>query len=375
MPLADEAQKARGLLASAEQVAILLPRHPALDASVAAEALARVLSAKGAYVGFLPHVAADASPVPEALTHVRNPRPLIRERVIAIDTARAPVGQLRYEKHETEIEIILSPKSAAIREDAISVREGRALCDCLIAIAIPDIEAVAVEDWGLTPQFFTETPIITIGNAEGQAAYGEANLLSPGLASLSELAAACITALDGAAPDPETATLLLAGVMDESRNFAPPVRVGTHLAAADLLQAGADQARAAALAGAGKPFPLLQLIARASVRSKETDEGRILWSFLTAEDFEKTGRSPQDAPEVMAALPRFFPPHETAVLVWQDPAGRDIHAMIRARHPVLEALAAREEGTMRNPTLLLNASFLNFPEAEERVAALLREVR
>ena len=371
--LPDEAEKARDMLAGAEQVAILLPAHPSLDAFVAAEVIARVLTQQDKYVAFLPHVAADAPPLPEVFLQVKNPRPLIRERIIAIDTTHSPVGQLRYEKHDAGIEIILSPKSVPIREDAFSFREGKIQCDALIAIAIPDIEEVSVETLGVTPQFFTETPIVAIGNAEGHKQYGEANLLSPSLASLSEIAVLCIKKLDHRQPDPEVATLLMVGIISDSHNFQAPVGVGTHLAAAELLQRGADQRIAAGIADR-QPFSLLQLVARAQVRSKETENGRVLWSFLTAEDFEKTARSPEDARGVCDALPRFFPARETVVLLWQDPRTREIRSLIRAENATLTALAAKEPGELGNPLFIPHASFSNFLEAEERISALLRSI-
>ncbi|MEK7099291.1 MAG: hypothetical protein AAB916_02145, partial [Patescibacteria group bacterium] len=268
MGLMDEAEKARDLLAGAEQVAILLPSRPTLDALAAAEAITRVLVAHDKYVGFLSHMTLNTSSLPPAFIHVSHPSPLIRERIIAIDTTHAPIGQLRYEKHDSQIEIVLSPKSGSIREDAFSFRDGKIQCDVLIAIAVPDIEEISVEAMGLTPQFFTETPIINIGNAEGRKEYGEANLLSPSGSSLSEIVATVITSIDSKQPDAETATLLLAGLMQESHNFASPVRASAHLSAADLLQRGADQQAAARMAGTERPFSLSQLIARAHVRSK-----------------------------------------------------------------------------------------------------------
>lgn len=371
MSLHDEAQKARDVLAGAEQVAILLPASPSLDALAAAEVLARTLAGQNKYVGLPGGKPVGVSLPPEDFPHLTSPRPLIRERIVAIDTTHTPIGQLRYEKHDGEIEIVLSPKSGAISADAFSFRDGKIQCDALIAIAVPDIEAVPVEALGLTPQFFTETPIINIGNTEGHRDYGEVNLLAPEGAALSEIAAVCIKSIDDKALDADAATVLLAGIIHESRNFTGPVRIGTHLTAAELLEHGAGQARAAALAGADKPFSLLQLIARASVRSKETEGGRILWSFLTAEDFEKTGRTPQDATAVIEALPRFFPPHETSVLLWQSPGTREIRSLIVAPPAVLAALALREPGVLGNPVFALQAVFLNFLEAEERIAALL----
>lgn len=371
MGIKDEAEKARDLLAAAEQVAILLASRPTLDALAAAEAIVRVLVTHDKYVGFLPSITADTSSLPPAFVHVSHPTPLIRERIIAIDTTHAPIGQLRYEKHDSQIEIVLSPKSGSIREDAFSFRDGKIQCDVLIAIAVPDIEEISVEAMGLTPQFFTETPIINIGNADGHKEYGEANLLSPSGSSLSEIAATVIASVDSKQPSAETATLLLAGLMQETHGFAAPVRVDAHLSAADLLQRGADQHAAAEIAGAQRPFSLSQLIARAHVRSKETNDGKTLWSFLTAEDFEKTSRSVQDVPTVMDALPDSLASHDTRVLLWQDPHTREIRSMIAASPETLAALAEAQPGDRGNPVFVPHAVFLNFLEAEERITALL----
>lgn len=371
-PEADK-QKTREIIGRSEQAAILLPARPSIDAIAAAEVIARALAQQNIHAGFLPSVAPDAAETPEAFARVRNPRSLTREFIIAIDTLQSPMGQLRYEKHDDRIEIILSPKSSPVREDALSFREGKVQCDCLIAIGVPDVEALSPAPLGLTPQFFTEIPIIAIGNADDQKSYGEINFISPGQAPLAELAYEFLKAAGLDALDPEAATLLLAGIVHETRNFRSPVRVNTHLTAAELLRAGADHAKAALLAEAERPFPLLQLIARASVRSKESDDGKILWSFLTAEDFEKTGRAARDAAAVLEALPRFFAPHPAEVLLWQDPASREIRGIIRGEHAVLAAVALREQGELRNPAFALGAAFLNFLEAEQRIASLLRE--
>lgn len=272
------------------------------------------------------------------------------------------------------MEIILSPKTLPIRENALSFREGKLQCDCLVAIGVPDIETLSSAALGVEPQFFTETPIIAIGNSPGQKSYGEVNLISPQEISLSELANEFVKAVSGGPLDGRSATLLFAGILSATDNFRSPVLVATHLAAAELLQMGADQAAAASIADTQRPFSLQQLVARASVRSKEGEGGRVLWSFLTAEDFEKTGRGSADISTVLSTLPRFFSPHPVEILLWQDPASRVVHGILRATPPLLDAIAARETGEISNPAFVIAAAFANFVDAEERITSLLREV-
>lgn len=374
MDLEAEKQKARELIAKSEHVALLLPPRPSIDCMAAAEVITRAILAQDKHVGFLPNVSSDSLPPPEAFAKVLNPNALTREFVIAVDTAESPISQLRYEKHEGRLEIILSPKTLPIRENALSFREGKLQCDCLVAIGVADVEALSPAALGVEPQFFTETPIIAIGNSPGQKSYGEVNLISAQEASLSELAHEFVKAVSGGPLDGRAATMLLTGIISATDNFRSPVLVATHLAAAELLQIGADQTVAASIADTRRPFSLLQLVARASVRSKESEEGRVLWSFLTAEDFEKTGRGSADASTVLSALPRFFSPHPIEILLWQDPASRVVRGILRAPPPVLDAIAAREAGEISNPTFVIAAAFGNFLDAEERITTLLREV-
>lgn len=233
MELESEKQKAKDLVAKSEQIGLLLPPRPSIDCMAAAEVISRSILSQEKHVGFLPSVSSDSLPPPEAFDNVLNPDSLTREFIIAVDTAQSPIGQLRYEKHEDRLEIVLSPKNLPIREDALSFREGKLQCDCLIAIGVADVEALSSAALGVEPQFFTETPIVSIGNAADQKTYGEANLVSPPEASLCELAYEFVKAVSGGPPEGRTATLLLAGIISATDNFRSPILIATHLAAAD----------------------------------------------------------------------------------------------------------------------------------------------
>ena len=367
-----ELTKAKDIIAKSEHIAMLLPERPDTDCFVAAEAIARACGTEGKHLAFLPAMSPDAARAPDACTRILNPKPLIREFVISIETALAPVAQLRYEKHEDRIDIILSPKSSPIRGDSLAFGEGKIQCDALITLGVPDIDALPPMA-SVDPAFFTETPIINIGNAAPHGSYGEVNLLSAPETSLSEIAYRLLGTIR-AKPDPEEATLLLSGIMSHTHGFRSSVRQETHRTAAELMDMSADHDRASLIARAGEPFAVRQLVARASVRSKEAEGGRVLWSFLTSEDFEKTGRTPLDAPLVSQSLAQALAPHPVSVLLWQDPTVKRVHAALMAERGILESIVAREPGSFHSPSLVLAADFENFAAAEERITSLLREI-
>ncbi|MFY9463193.1 MAG: hypothetical protein WAP52_03345 [Candidatus Sungiibacteriota bacterium] len=369
----QELQKAKELLTKSEHIAILMPERPDLDCYTAAEALVRAYEQQSKHIGFLPSITADAQKAPDACVKILNPSPLVREFIISIETAAVPIAQLRYEKHPDRIDIILSPKSSPIREDSFSFREGKIQCDCVIALGVPDIDALPALA-GVEPPFFTETPIIAISNTPDHKSYGEINLVSPASTPLSQITYALITETSGIKPDAASATLLLTGIIAHTDGFRKSTQGATHTVAAELLGLGAEHARATELTKINQPFTLHQLTARAAVRSKQSDGERVLWSFLTAEDFRKTGRSPSDIPHVSSALTRAFPIHQISILLWQDPEIQRVHASILGDRSLLNAITEREQGTFQSPTLALETHFESFNDAEEHLVSLLREI-
>lgn len=367
-----DTQKAIELLEKSEHAAILLPPEPDIDCWASAEVLARALEEKGKTIGFLPTVRAGHADPPPAFKKVLNSSPLAREFIVSLDTASSPASQLRYEKHNDRIDVIFSPKTVAIRKDAFSFRDGNVQCDCIIALGIPDVEVVTRHP-DMDPRILTEVPIINMDTSAENRKYGEVNLVSEEKTSLSEIICQLLQSSDNWAPAGETATLLLAGIMAATDSFTLPIASGAAMTASSgLISAGASYAAARDLARADHTLPLLQLASRAAVRSKENGTTGVLWSFLTAEDFEKTGRQGADITFVLRHLSALLPPQKIHVLLWQDPQEKNIRAILGADAPVLEAIANQESGSFQSPRLALHARFSNFQEAEEHIDSLLK---
>lgn len=364
--------KAVELIEKSERVLLLLPEKASLDCLAASEALSGILESKGKHVGLIynpPEGNSQNTPTSKII----NPRQPLYETVISLDVSRAPISELRYDKNENGLEIVLSPKSAPIEKEYFSFKKGKITKDCLITLGINDIESFNTQ--GLEPEFFTETPIINIDNSSQNKNYGEINLINAEKPSISEMVFEFITSLNYDNLDKKGATLLLAGLISQTPDlYAGRCGANTLSAASKLVKLGADQNEALAMTQKSKPIQLLQLLGRASVRSRLDKERGLLWSFITAEDFEKTGQTKDNIKHVLQYLGNEFPPHRVLTLLWQNPQDKLVRAAFAGEKPVLESIKLKTGGEFQSPHLMIPVSFETFREAEEKLSSLLEGV-
>lgn len=431
----EDIKKAMDLIDQSSSFGILLPETPDFDTLAAAEALISMIASLpvGAVgdqkaqkmAGLLSPAALPTDTDQTVFPKLTSPTPLLKEFIISIDTSHAPVSQLRYEKPDNlnRIDIILTPKLSSLGKEQVSFREGAIRCDCLIAIGIPNVKHLSnIADF--PPDFFTETRLINIDTSNtNAAAYGEANVVDTSRASRSELVWQMLARFtetrlpDGQAPTEQASqalsplpahasTLLLAGILSATAGLmAPAATADAFAAVADLMRLGAKHADAQKMAShAGRqaggqsqqlPLNLLQLCARASVRSKQDERDSILWSFLTLEDFAKTNRTADDVPTVLKYIRTTLPKNSMTVLLWQDPSdyiradasrfdrdesghGGDpqsnapIRVLLTGDRQTLDAIANKEQTGEIQQGIRLTASFPSFRDAEEHVRSLIR---
>lgn len=372
----EKISKTIELIEKAKHIGMVLPPETGVDELVSAEVFWRALENQGKQIGLLAPLEADKPLLGLAglgIKNLTNSSTLPREFVISLDTSRAPISEMRYEKEGELLNIVLSPASSRVKEDAISFREGKTLCDLIVALGVENIENVETKN--VEPSLFSQTPIINIDVAEKNKLYGEANLVDPGKISIAEIVYEFLTVFEGRPLGKDEATLLLAGLVEKSNGFDPSVtNADLALAFSELLRLGADYNLTRSIAKEGVSTGLLQLFGRATVRSKFDEKRGVLWSFLTPEDFEKTGRSPKDSSPVIERLDHLFGPHRLTALLFQEKKEYPVQAMLSGETRTLEAIHAREPGSFQSPHLLLSTPFQSFRDAEEYLSSLLSGV-
>lgn len=359
--------KAIELLEKAEHVAILLPPKSGIDHLASAEILVSFLSGRGKRVGFFSSPIASAAPHAHGFPMLALAHPLLREFVVSVATVHTPISQLRYEKRDEVVDIILSPKHLALREEQVHFRDGKYLCDAAILLGVEDGESVG-DAVRASPEFFAETPLVNIDISPKNKRYGEANLIDEKRASVSEIVYELTAGMSETPLPPEQATLLLAGIIEATRDFTTSdLKADTLLTASELMRLDASLVEARKLIYAMLPRALAQLANRAAVRSKkETDTG-VFWSFLTPEDFGKTGGTPAMIPDVLLRLSATFPGEEFIALVWQDALQVPVQVIFAGEHPMLSELALHGEIIRNGAMTTLATPFSSFREAEEKI--------
>jgi len=374
-----DTSKAIELIEKSHHIGIILPHSPNLDHLFCAEALMRALKeTQHSPVLLKNERLGEALREREQLITLLASSPLpLKEFIVSVDATLAPIAQLRYEKRDGGVEIILSPQSSPVTQSALSFREGKILCDCVIAVGMSRLEDADVPPW-LPSNFFTETPLINIdSNSHNNTLYGDVNCVNENASSLGEVMGALLKDWNPSLLAKDTATLILASLLHKTGEVAAESHraASTFLAISELVRSGADYAAARRAVSPPPPLNLLQLFARATVRSKHEEELDTLWSFLTTEDFMKTARTPRDVSRTLAYVAEVFPRPETTALLWEHPEQKTVRALLAGAPATLERIHANAGGQFLSPHLELPNDFPSFREAEDNLRTLIAEAR
>lgn len=343
-------------IGASSTIAVVLPERPDMRVAGSAAALVSGLRAAGKTVSVF--AASNGGPLPARNAFAEDNEPL-REFIISFDLARSPIKELKYERAGNRLDVILSPNGRIRRED-VAFRWGELRYDLVITLGArsPDELASSIQK---APELIHERPVLNIDSDPRNNRYGDLNLVpaenlsSP--ATLAEMVSGLLDEL-GTPADAERATALFSSLASSTDDFQPNrTSSNAFRLAAELRDRGADL-KAAVLASAS-PDSALRLAGRALARSKHDTDRSILWAFLTADDFLKTGADHNDIEAVLNHLIRSFRSAGRHVILWQH---RD-ETVIR-----VQALMRKGE----DASLLLPDAFPSFAAAEEHINQLLR---
>ncbi|MEQ1849417.1 MAG: DHH family phosphoesterase [Candidatus Peribacteraceae bacterium] len=241
-----------------------------------------------------------------------------QEFVITLDCdGGLEIDKLRYTVEDSKVNIIVVPKKGVIRKDHVHFHESHGTAYDLIVV-------VDSAELSLLGSFYTENidlfqsvPVLNVDHHVSNTHFGQLQLIDPTAASATELLFAwfqmhpkwriCIT--------PDIATLLLTGLITDTRSFQNPNTTPKSLeVAAQLLDLGARQQEIIQHVYKTKPLSTLKIWGRALNHIQVDSETRIVWSAVSREDLLEMGATSKETHGILDELISTVPDADVHVL-------------------------------------------------------------
>lgn len=240
-----------------------------------------------------------------------------RDFVVTINLdAGAEIDKLRYTVEDHRVNIIVVPKKGNIRPQQVSLAEGDQKYDLLVIVDTADL-ALLGSLYTDHIDLFSEVPILNIDHHISNTQFGQLQLIDPTAASATEVLYNWFMQVPALKEKitPDLATLLLTGLITDTRSFQNPNTTPRSLeVAAELLEKGARQQEIIQHIYKTKPLSTLKIWGRALNRIQVDSIARIVWSAVSREDLAEMDASSKETHGILDELISTIPDADVYVL-------------------------------------------------------------
>jgi nanoRNase/pAp phosphatase (c-di-AMP/oligoRNAs hydrolase) len=285
---------------AAKSVLVLASSGSNLDSLASALALANFLKALGKQVKVLSPspVLPKNSFLPEVAL-VESTQSLTKNLVVDVSLTDTELGALSYEKFTDKLSIFLAPKTGEFKEENISVRSSVYPFDLVVTLGIANLEELG-SFYAIHAQMFYEIPVINIDYKPSNENFGQINPVDITSSSVSEVVYDLLAELDVNLIDEKIATMLLAGLIDQTNSFqSQKTSPKVFVKASKLVDLGGRQQDIIGKLYRSKSLGLLHLWGRVLARLKQDEPKQLVYSAVSMQDIERSGATQTDVDEII----------------------------------------------------------------------------
>lgn len=272
--------------------------------------------------------------------------------IITLDCSRGlEVDKLRYTVEDHKVNIVVTPKGGAFSARDVTFQEGAFPYDLIVVLDTADLSLLG-SVYEKHRDFFQTVPILNIDHHVSNTKYGKHQLIDPTAASATEVLYRWF--LSDAewkkAITPDIATLLLTGLITDTRSFQNPNTTPHSLeVAAEFLDLGARQQEIIKFIYKTKPLSTLKIWGRALNHIQVNARERIVWSSISKEDLEEMQATDKETHGIIDELLSTIPDADIYVLFTEVPEG-GLKASLRSTEKIdASALAGKIAGGGGHP--------------------------
>lgn len=275
-----------------------------------------------------------------------------QEFVVTIDLQGGiEVDQLRYAVEDQKVNIIVVPKKGKIRPQQISLHDGGKGYDLIVVVDTADL-ALLGRLYTDHVDLFGDVPLLNIDHHISNTQFGQVQMIDPTCASATEVLYHWMLQVPQLKEllTPDLATLLLTGLITDTRSFQNPNTTPRSLeVAAELLERGARQQEIIQHIYKTKPLSTLKIWGRALNRIQIDPSARIVWSAVSREDLAEMEAGSKETHGILDELISTIPDADVYVLFTEVEEG-GLKASLRSSAAVdVSALAGKTYGGGGHP--------------------------
>ncbi len=237
--------------------------------------------------------------------------------IITLDCSHGvEVDKLRYTVEDHKVNIIVVPKKGRLKKEHVWMHEGGGGYDLIVVVDTADLSLLGSAYLDHV-DLFSHVPILNIDHHISNTAFGQLTLIDPLCASATEVLYHwfCSEQDWKSLMTPDIATLLLAGLITDTRSFQNPNTTPRSLeVAAELLDLGARQQEIIKNVYKTKPLSTLKIWGRALNHIQIDADSRIVWSSVSREDLSEMGATSKETHGLLDELISTVPDADVHVL-------------------------------------------------------------
>jgi phosphoesterase RecJ-like protein len=344
-PLIQQQQAAKKLLDDAKRL-LIIP-HTNVDPDGISSALSSYLlfTALGKECTVIcPDILPESLKFLPGFDKLKQEIEISQDFFVNIDCSKGfEIGRLQQQADGQSVNIIITPKKGSLTEDMISLKEGPLPFDLIVVVDSAELKLLG-SFYENHKELFEKVPVLNIDHHISNSKFGQTQLINPEASSATEVLYDwfCTDSSWKTQITPDIATLLLAGLITDTRSFQNPNTTPRSLeVAAELLDLGARQQEIIKFIYKTKPLSTLKLWGRALNHIQINEKERIVWSTISKEDLDEMQGSSKETHGIIDELLTTIPDADVCILFTEIEEG-GLKASMRSTDAIdVSALAGK----------------------------------
>ena len=226
------------------------------------------------------------------------------------------VDKLRYTVEDGKVNIIVMPKAGRINQNQVTFGDTGPGFDLIVAVDTADLPLMG-KFYTENIDLYTSVPILNIDHHISNTNYGQIHMIDTTAASATEVLYDWFTHEPSYKEKitPDMATLLLTGLITDTRSFQNPNTTPRSLeVAVELLERGARQQEIVQHIYKTKPLSTLKIWGRALNRIQMDTSAGIVWSTISKDDLAEMEADSKETSGILDELISTIPDADIHIL-------------------------------------------------------------